>query len=204
MNTPIDRPGADSPVLAGPVEVGPVDHPLTAYRLLIFDVDGTLRRCTVPGQPCPNAPGQWELLPRVRNTLACYDWARCDWALVSNQGGVALGFLPYAVAWSLLLDTARAAFALPEDTVTTLDLARHVFWCPHAPQAGCLCRKPSPLLLLQAACPWGGGGSRAPRYTRREVLYVGDLARDREAAARAGVAFCFAETFFGWQEVADA
>ena len=32
-------------------------------RLVVFDADGTLRRTTVPGQPCPRASDQWELLP---------------------------------------------------------------------------------------------------------------------------------------------
>jgi FMN phosphatase YigB (HAD superfamily) len=31
-----------------------------------------------------------------------------------------------------------------------------------------------------------------------DVLYVGDMASDREAAERAGIDFCFAGDFFGW------
>jgi len=44
------------------------------YRLIIFDADGTLRCCTVPGQVCPNADNQWELLPNVKEKLSEIDW----------------------------------------------------------------------------------------------------------------------------------
>jgi len=34
---------------------------LEKKKLVIFDADGTLRRCTVPGQPCPNTPNDLTL-----------------------------------------------------------------------------------------------------------------------------------------------
>ena len=70
-----------------------MNHPFP-YQLFIFDADGTLRRCTVPGQPCPNQPGEWELLPNVVETLHHYDWRVRDYAIVSNQGGIGLGYRP--------------------------------------------------------------------------------------------------------------
>lgn len=63
------------------------------YKLIILDADGTLRRTTVPGLPCPNAPDEWELIPGVRERLAEIDWTTTHFAIVSNQGGVALGYL---------------------------------------------------------------------------------------------------------------
>jgi hypothetical protein len=35
------------------------------FGLYLFDADGTLRRTTVEGQPCPNRPYEWELMPNV-------------------------------------------------------------------------------------------------------------------------------------------
>jgi histidinol phosphatase-like enzyme len=64
-------------------------------KLYIFDADGTLRGCTVPGQPCPNRPGEWELLPGVRERLARIGWderAGPHFAVATNQGGVGLGY----------------------------------------------------------------------------------------------------------------
>jgi histidinol phosphatase-like enzyme len=44
------------------------------YRLIIFDADGTLRYCTVDGQPCPNRPDEWRLYPDVTSKLAEFNW----------------------------------------------------------------------------------------------------------------------------------
>ena len=52
-------------------------------------------------------------------------------------------------------------------------------WCPHAPEAGCSCRKPEPGLILAALERSG--------IAAVESLLVGDDERDLEAAARAGV-----------------
>jgi hypothetical protein len=43
-------------------------------RLLIFDVDGTLRYTTTRGQGWPRGTGEWRLLPGVRDVLAGLDW----------------------------------------------------------------------------------------------------------------------------------
>lgn len=53
--------------------IGAPDHRLDAMvdkKLLIFDTDGTLRRCTVRDQGCPNRNGQWEIIPWAREALA--------------------------------------------------------------------------------------------------------------------------------------
>ena len=53
-------------------------------------------------------------------------------------------------------------------------------FCPHAPEAGCDCRKPAPGLTVRAAI----AGSEVPA---QHSLVVGDDLRDVEAATRAGV-----------------
>ena len=115
------------------------------YRLIIFDADGTLRRCTVPGQPCPNRPGEWELIPGVRECLARLDWGQTCVAIASNQAGVALGYLTAQDAIDMLHATGQAAFGawLPGGIATA-----HVRICPHRPADGCQCRKPAPGMVL--------------------------------------------------------
>ena len=163
----------------------PLVHPLR-YRMLLFDADDTLRRCTVPGQPCPNRPDEWALLPNVVETLATYAgrYGARYAALVSNQGGVALGYLSWWTAHGLLEACAKAA--LPAS------LSHCVYLCPHLSSADCPCRKPSPLLLLKAI--------EVRQCSLAESLFVGDQESDREAAARAGVDFCWAADFFGWED----
>lgn len=165
----------------------PITHPVP-YRLLIFDADGTLRRCTIPGQPCPNRPGEWELLPNVRDILEPYDVNLVGIDIVSNQGGIGLGYLTESMARFLLQETlseATGRFIGPDN----------IWLCPHVPSARCLCRKPAPLLLEHAQTRWHSLGLLdGPE----QALFIGDQDTDREAAARAGIAFCWSKDFFGW------
>lgn len=153
-------------------------------RLVIFDADDTLRRTTVAGKPCPHAPGEWELLPRVREMLSAVDWMRGSVRIgvASNQDQVAYGHLTHAMAHRLLRDMLVEATGCP-----TLDAVIEL--CPHALDVPCDCRKPAPGMLLRAMAAAG--------VTPAETLFVGDAPTDAEAARRAGVAFTWAADFFG-------
>ena len=54
-----------------------------------------------------------------------------------------------------------------------------IYACPHAPDAGCRCRKPGPELLERAIADSG--------IPAADTIFVGDSARDLEAAAAAGI-----------------
>jgi D-glycero-D-manno-heptose 1,7-bisphosphate phosphatase len=156
-------------------------------RLYIFDADGTLRRTTVPGLPCPNRPGQWELIPGVRERLSLIDWGAggARFGVATNQGGVGLGYLTLSAARRLLDDMVVAAFGVrpPPGSVEV---------CPHAPHLGCACRKPGPEMLLRLM--------RRFQAAPEETLFVGDMDRDEGAARAAGTRFMWAHEFFGWPE----
>ena len=156
-------------------------------RLYIFDADGTLRRSTVPGQPCPNAAGQWALLPGVRERLAAIDWGPrgARFGVATNQGGVGLGYLSYETAYRLAAEMVIEAFGVSEPPAGSIEI------CPHAPHLNCRCRKPKPELLRRLMHRFRAG--------KDETVFVGDLDRDREAARRAGVRFTWAWDFFGWE-----
>lgn len=155
---------------------------MRAYKLYIFDADGTLRRCTVPGQPCPNRAGEWELIPGVQDRLAEIDWTRTAMGIASNQGGIALGHLTSADAYAMLGAMVTLAFnAWPP--VGTIQI------CPHLPMAGCPCRKPRPQMLHRLMCHWA--------VDQSETLFVGDQESDRQAAQAAGCDFMIASEFFG-------
>lgn len=171
-----------------------IKHPLL-YKMIMFDADGTLRRCTVPGQPCPNNPGEWELMPNVKETLARYDLKRIGLYVVSNQGGIALGYLTETMALDLIYD-------LCEQIDPDLPHGRYAAYiCPHSPNDGCPCRKPSPYLLLQVLTQEWDERKYFDDYDPpklSECLYVGDQDTDRQTAERAGIAFMWANDFFGW------
>jgi D-glycero-D-manno-heptose 1,7-bisphosphate phosphatase len=154
-----------------------------SVKLYIFDADGTLRRTTVPGLPCPNRPGEWELIPGVRERLTRIGWGAggARFGVASNQGGVGLGYMTLAAARRLLADMVVAAFGV-EPPPGSIEV------CPHAPYLKCACRKPEPLMLLRLMRRFGA----APA----ETLFVGDMDKDEEAARRAGTRFMWADEFF--------
>jgi HAD superfamily hydrolase (TIGR01662 family) len=155
------------------------------YRLFIFDADETLRRTTTPGKPCPHGPGEWVLMPGVREILGRFPWGMADgprMGIASNQDHVAYGHLTLPMARDLLRDLARSATGFePADPALQL--------CPHALDLDCDCRKPKPGMLLAIMSHYHIGPT--------DTLFVGNHEIDRETAARAGTAFNWSADFFG-------
>jgi HAD superfamily hydrolase (TIGR01662 family) len=157
-------------------------------RLIIFDVDGTLRWTTVPGQQCPYNAGEWKLMPNVREKLTNMRWGPGGTMLgvASNQNAVAAGFLSRETALELIEDTLVEAIGfLPPGTQVEL--------CTCPVYVNCKCRKPEPEMLLRII--------RKLAIPNERTLFVGDLNIDKEAALRAGVRFAHSHEFFASSEV---
>ena len=132
-------------------------------RAVLFDRDGTLVH-DVPynGDPARVRPveGAVELVAGLR--------ARgIRTGVISNQSGIARGHLTPGQVQRV------------NDRVDEL-FGGFDFWavCPHAPEDGCRCRKPAPGMVLQAAAELG--------VAPQEIVLVGDIGADVEAAAAAG------------------
>jgi D-glycero-D-manno-heptose 1,7-bisphosphate phosphatase len=152
-------------------------------RILFMDRDGTLNRSL--GRRPPNSPDEVELLPNVGPVLERYAGEGWRLVIVTNQGGVAQGFLSEAQAQAVL---QRTIDLLP----VAVDGA-HL--CPHMARArlpryalDCPNRKPRPGFILQ----------ELERFATRpeDCLFVGDSLTDRQAAEAAKVPFYWADTFF--------
>ncbi len=156
---------------------------LKAGRLLLLDRDGTLNRSIGTGPP--NHPAEISLLPGVASKL--HEFASLGWrtVIITNQGGVAFGYLSEAEAYA----THQAVLdALPVEVDAS-------YLCPHHPRGTipryakhCPNRKPAPGAILDALQRFG----TAPQ----DCLFVGDRDSDRQAAAAAGVPFRWARNFF--------
>jgi D-glycero-D-manno-heptose 1,7-bisphosphate phosphatase len=167
-----------------------VSDRFAGFRLWIFDADDTLRRTTVPGQPCPRSRDEWELLPGVREALGAVDWnapAGPRLGIASNQDQIGAGIFALETARALLRDLARAAagVTLPEPAIQL---------CPHALGVACDCRKPRPAMLQRIMACYD--------IAAAETVFVGDSEADRAAAAEAGVQFLEARELFGWAQSA--
>jgi histidinol-phosphate phosphatase family protein len=138
-------------------------------RFVFLDRDGTLIRDT----GYPNQPEHYELLPGVGAALRRLRSAGYRLAIVTNQSGIGRGVFDedaFERFHALLLaDLARADVAI-----------ERTYHCPHVPDAGCVCRKPSPGMLWRARDELGADLAAS--------WVVGDSAVDVGLAARAGCA----------------
>jgi D-glycero-D-manno-heptose 1,7-bisphosphate phosphatase len=153
---------------------------LKGVELLICDADGTIRKCTVKGQGTPRRPGEWELMPRVREAFSVIDWSRVRLAVATNQPDVAEGKVSLKMARALIDDALDAA-GVPEER-------RHVEICPHPKHADCVCAKPRPGMLVRILDATGVTPGRA--------LAIGNAAIDRRAATRTEVRYLDRSEFF--------
>jgi D-glycero-D-manno-heptose 1,7-bisphosphate phosphatase len=130
---------------------------------VFVDKDGTL----VTNVPYNVDPARIALEPGAAEGMQALAGGGFRVIVISNQPGVALGLFPET--------------ALHGVEQKLRDLVREIqafYYCPHAPDAGCECRKPSPGLLLRAA--------REHRVELQRSWMVGDILDDVEAGRRAG------------------
>lgn len=132
-------------------------------QAVLFDRDGTLVH-DVPynGDPAAVHPveGAKEALDRLRA-------AGVRVGVVTNQSGLARGLLT--------TDQVAAVNARVDELLGPFDV-----WevCPHAPAAGCACRKPRPGMIVAALAQLGA--------VPEQSALIGDIGSDVAAAQAAG------------------
>ncbi len=136
-------------------------------RALFLDRDGTL----IVDVGYPRDPALVEPLPGAIDALRTlqHSWKL---VIVSNQSGIARGKI-----------TETEACAVHDRVIDVFSRGGVTFagayYCPHAPDAGCACRKPQPGMLRDAAAELG--------LDLAASVIVGDKGSDVEAGIAAGV-----------------
>ena len=144
--------------------------PRSGRRPAIFiDRDGVINERIADGYV--TAWDEFRFLPGITQALAEISRLRLPMIVVSNQAGVRRRLIRPSALGDL---TGRFVGALAREGAR-IDA---VYYCPHAPEDGCRCRKPRPGLLLEAARDW--------RLDLGRSALIGDSARDLEAARAAG------------------
>ncbi|HWC27149.1 MAG TPA: HAD-IIIA family hydrolase [Solirubrobacteraceae bacterium] len=130
---------------------------------VLLDRDGTL----VVDVPYNGDPAKVRPMPGAREAVERLRRAGVKLAMISNQSGIARGMVTE--------EQVAAVNARVEELLGALGP-----WlvCPHAPDAGCDCRKPRPGLVLGAAARLG--------VAPVECAVIGDIGADVEAARAAG------------------
>lgn len=137
-------------------------------KLVIVDRDGTL---CVEREGYLQTPDDWEPLPGALDAIARLNHAGYHVVIAANMPGLGRG----------LFDTAalNAIHARMNKQLAAAGARiEAVFYCPHAPDEACSCRKPLPGLFQQI-------GERY-KVDLSQVHAVGDSVRDVQAAVAAG------------------
>jgi D-glycero-D-manno-heptose 1,7-bisphosphate phosphatase len=143
-------------------------------RTIFLDKNGTL----IENHPFNRTPDHIRLLPGTVEGLKLLHQAGYTLVVITNQSGIAHGwFTQDALTYEeISLRMRLAAFAIP---------LAGFYVCPHHPDGtmpayrmDCVCRKPRPGLLVQAACELGLDLTRS--------WMVGDILHDVEAGRSAG------------------
>jgi histidinol-phosphate phosphatase family protein len=132
-------------------------------KAVLLDRDGTL----VVDVPYNGDPERVVVMPGAREAVGRLRAAGVPTAVVSNQSGVARGYVR--------VEQVAAVNRRVEELLGPLGP-----WmvCPHGPGEGCRCRKPAPGLIVAAAGALG--------VEPADCVVIGDIGADVEAARAAG------------------
>ncbi|HEX7054183.1 MAG TPA: D-glycero-beta-D-manno-heptose 1,7-bisphosphate 7-phosphatase [Burkholderiales bacterium] len=137
-------------------------------KLVILDRDGTINH---DSDDYIKSPQEWRPIRGSLEAIARLTQAGYRVVVATNQSGIARG-----------LFTAQTLFAIHDTLQRALGhMGGRIdafFFCPHAPDSGCPCRKPQPGMLLEVA--------RRFNVPLKDTYMVGDARRDLEAARAAG------------------
>jgi len=137
-------------------------------KLVILDRDGTIN---ADSDAFIKTPEEWKPLPGALEAIARLNHAGWHVAVASNQSGLGRGLFDVGSLNAIHAKMHKALAALGG----RIDA---VFYCPHAPDENCQCRKPLPGLFEQIGERFG--------VDLRTVPVVGDAPRDLQAGAAVG------------------
>jgi D-glycero-D-manno-heptose 1,7-bisphosphate phosphatase len=140
-------------------------------KAIFLDRDGVLNEVLSDRVKFVNRPEQLYLIEGAAEAVAEFTKAGFEVFVVTNQGGVGLGFLKEK-------DLHRIHKRMLELIKEKGGEIKEVAYCPHNPQAGCECRKPKPGMILKLTEKYDIDLSKS--------IMVGDHERDIEAGKKAG------------------
>jgi D-glycero-D-manno-heptose 1,7-bisphosphate phosphatase len=137
-------------------------------KLIILDRDGVINH---DSPAYIKSPEEWKPIPGSLEAIALLSQAGYRVLVATNQSGVGRGLFEMATL-NAIHDKMHRALGLAGGRIDG------IFYCPHAHDAGCNCRKPKPGLLEEIAHRFG--------VSLEGVPVIGDSLRDLQAAAAVG------------------
>ncbi|MEK7360979.1 MAG: D-glycero-beta-D-manno-heptose 1,7-bisphosphate 7-phosphatase [Pseudomonadota bacterium] len=137
-------------------------------KLVILDRDGVINH---DSEEYIKTPDEWQPVAGSLEAIARFTQAGYQVVVATNQAGLGRGLFDMA-ALNAMHDKMHKAVNQLGGRIDA------VFFCPHAPDAGCACRKPQPGMLLEIAARYKAALEGVPA--------IGDSLRDLQAASAAG------------------
>jgi D-glycero-D-manno-heptose 1,7-bisphosphate phosphatase len=137
-------------------------------RLVILDRDGTINH---DSDQYIKSPAEWQPIKGSLEAIARLSQDGWHVVVATNQSGIARGLFDMATLNAIHEAMHRAV----HQAGGRIDA---IYFCPHADEANCECRKPKPGMLLEIA--------KRMNVELDGVPVVGDSLRDLQAAAAAG------------------
>lgn len=137
-------------------------------KLVILDRDGVINQDS--DQFIKNT-AEWKQIPGSLNAIARLNHAGYRVVIASNQSGIGRGLFDMG-AVNAINEKMYRALAQVGGRIDAL------FYCPHAADANCECRKPKPGMFIDIAQRFNVDLAGVPA--------IGDSLRDLQAAAAAG------------------
>ena len=137
-------------------------------KLIILDRDGVIN---YDSDQFIKRPEEWKPIPDSLEAIARLCQADYHIIVTTNQSGVARGLFDMHTL-NAIHDKMHKAVALAGGRIDA------IFFCPHAAEADCHCRKPKTGMLEEVAARYN--------LSLLGVPVVGDSLRDLESAAKAG------------------
>lgn len=144
------------------------DRPMPPIKLIILDRDGVVNYDSDQFIKCPD---EWKPIPGSLEAISRLNQAGFKVVLATNQSGVGRGLFDMAM-FNTIHDKMHKALAQAGGRIDAL------FFCPHAADSNCKCRKPKPGMFQEI--------SERFNISLDDVPCIGDSLRDLQAAAEAG------------------
>lgn len=133
-------------------------------KLVILDRDGVIN---FDSAEYIKSPDEWKPIPGSLEAIARLNHGGYHIVVATNQSGIGRGLFEVA-ALNAIHDKMHKALAHVGGRIDA------IFFCPHAQEADCNCRKPKPGLLEEIA--------RRFNTELDQIPFIGDSLRDLQAA----------------------
>ena len=137
-------------------------------QLVILDRDGVINE---DSSAFIKSPAEWRPIPGSLEAIARLNRVGYQVVIATNQSGVGRGLFDIRTL-TAIHQRMRQALAAVGGRIDA------IFFCPHAPEAECACRKPAPGLFHEI--------QERLQTSLEQVPAIGDSMRDLVAAREAG------------------